>query len=78
MYSTTGAIAAVTANIAMYFTTEAGAAVTARAGTASWSSRVPGPTVNRRVSVNSGAARMGATTLCLDMRVLTVRETPRN
>ena len=25
------------------------------------SSRVPGPTVNRRVSVNSGAERMGAT-----------------
>ena len=30
------------------------------------SSRVPDPTVDRRVSVNSGAAGMGATTLCLD------------
>ena len=28
------------------------------------------------VSVNSGAARMGATTLCLDMRVMTMREAP--
>ena len=35
------------------------------------SSSVPGPTVDRRVSVDSGAAGKGATTLCLDMCVLT-------
>ena len=35
------------------------------------SSRVPGPTVNRRMPVNSGAARIGATTLCLHGCVLT-------
>ena len=29
---------------------------------------VPGPTVDRRVSVNSGAARTGATTTCHDER----------
>ena len=35
---------------------------------------VPGPTVDRRVSVNSGAEKMGATTQCLDMCVLTNKE----
>ena len=49
---------------AMYSTTTLYSATTK-------SSRVPGPTVDRRVSINSGAARMGATKLCLDMCVLT-------
>ena len=40
------------------------------------SSRVPGPTVNRRMPVNSGAAKIGATTLCLHGCVLT--QTMRN
>ena len=64
-----GALAAITARAgAKCSTTLAGAAVTARAGatyftgnagTASnaMSSRVPGPTVDRRVSVNSGTER---------------------
>ena len=42
-------------------------------GIVTMSSHVPDPTVNRRMSVNSGAARMGATTLCLHMCVLTRR-----
>ena len=35
---------------------------------------VPGPTVDQRVPVNSGAERMGATTQCHDMCVLTNKE----
>ena len=35
---------------------------------------VPGPTVDQRVSVNSGAERMGATTQCHDKCVLTNKE----
>ena len=42
--------------------------------TQAMSSRVPGPTVDRRMPVNSGAARMGATTLCLHVCVLTQKE----
>ena len=41
------------------------------------SSRVPDPTVDRHLSVNSGAERMGATTMCLAMCVMTVRGNPR-
>ena len=37
----------------------------------SMSSRVPESTVDRRVSVNSDAAKEGATTLCLDRHVTT-------
>ena len=38
------------------------------------SSRIPDPSVDRRVSVNNGAARVGATTMCLDMCVMTENE----
>ena len=41
------------------------------------SSRVPDPTVDRHLSVNSGAERMGATTMCLAMCVMTERGNPR-
>ena len=43
----------------------------------SMSSRVPGSTVDRRVSVNSEAAREGATTLFLDRHVPTDDEKNR-
>ena len=77
-----GARAAITAGaVAMCSTTGAGAAVTARAGATYFtsnagtannavSSRVPSPTVDRRVSVNSEAERRGATKLCLHKHVM--------
>ena len=77
-----GARAAITAGaVAKCSTTGAGAAVTAKAGATYFtsnactanntvSSRVPGPTVDRRVSVNSGAERGGATKLCLHKCVM--------
>ena len=43
----------------------------------SMSSRVHESTVDRRVSVNSEAAREGATTLCLDRHVMTHDEKNR-
>ena len=82
MQSTTGAGAAINARAgATYFTTgeSCGRAqrqptrittyFTSNASTTNKakSSRVPGPTVDRRVSVNSGAERVGATTLCHGM-----------
>ena len=64
----TGAAIAARAS-AMYSTTSTALRTQQELGTTS--SRVPGPTVDRRVSVNSGAERMGATTMCLDMCVMT-------
>ena len=43
-------------------------------GTVTMSSHVPDPTVDRRLSINSGAAGKGATTLCHDNRVTTRNE----
>ena len=70
MCSITSADAANTARAsAMYSTTSTALRTQQELGTTS--SRVPGPTVDRRVSVNSGAEGMGATTMCLDMCVMT-------
>ena len=70
MCSITSADASNTAGAsAMYSTTSTALRTQQEQGTTS--SRVPGPTVDRRVSVNSGAEGMGATTMCLVMCVMT-------